>query len=191
MIIRCLIRRPRTVLFGLIFVVGLFSAMAQEKKDSLSTVQPVPNSSMVEQTPLLSIDHPVLPASFQNTRTLKRFRDKHLSDALLNGLKPHRSSLQLNEELDFAAERRDFVSPLLQTRHAAGVLSWRPTDRMECRCRLLAESKSYGTYPRRLAAEFRLYTYDGCQWPTPLASHREIEFYHRYRLSTGTVECFR
>lgn len=130
MIIRCLIGRPRIVLFGLIFVTGLFSAMAQEKKDSLSTVQPVPNSSMVEQSPLLSIDRPVLPASFQNTRTLKGFRDKHLSDALLNGLKPHRSSLRLNDELDFTAERRDFVSPLLQTRHAAGVFSWRPTDRM-------------------------------------------------------------
>ncbi|KGL48754.1 hypothetical protein HR13_04955 [Porphyromonas gulae] len=130
MIIRCLIGRPRTILFGLIFAASLSYATAQEKKDTLSTAQPVPNISKVEQTPLLSVDHPVLPASFHNPRPLQGIRDRHLSDALLNGLKPHRSSLRLNDELDFTAERRDFVSPLLQTRHAAGVFSWRPTDRM-------------------------------------------------------------
>lgn len=120
----------RTILLAMLFAAGSLSTMAQEQQDSVVLAHPVTDPQAATQTPLLSIDHPILPAEYRSKLTLKELNKRPVSDALLQGFKPRPSVMRLSDEIHFEAERREYDAPLLHTRHAAGTFSWQPSDRM-------------------------------------------------------------
>lgn len=199
-----LINCIRTALLAIMLVEGSLSAIAQEGKDSTTITHPIPDKNLVEPIPFfLNSDYFAKQGSFENSLKDKRIANKRLSNTLLNSLIPPKKTFQLSKEFNFATYRQDLDAPFLQTRHATGMLSWQPTDKVRLYSSgtfglgqdlLMGVQKDYGW---NMGADFKLndqmtaHLQGGWQknfgiMPTTLLSgHINWQASDRLRFSTG------